>query len=253
MTSRLGLPLLLIATLAAAPLAHAGDVVDQGSFQLYLGHRALGAETFEYVTTQDSLVVRARQSLVVPTSHGDEKLEKGADILIGRSDMSMRAYQSTREFRGTKQVRALAFADTHYVAYREGSGQISTGDSYPLPPGRLFVMDSQVMTLMDLICRSLNGESFDRRPINLLALGPVDTMLEATVVARGTETISWGGKPVVAHKLDIVADSRITFTAWVGPRGQMLRLTEPITGLRVTRDPPPVRRRAPSSPGRPGG
>jgi hypothetical protein len=253
MIPRLCLPLLLIATLAA-PAARAGDTVDQGSFQLYLGQRALGAETFEYTTTQDSLVVRARQSLVVPTSHGDERLEKGADILIGRSDMGMRAYQSSRQFRGMKQVRALVFADTHYVAYREGDGQISTGDSYPLPPGRLFVMDSQVMTLLDLICRSLNGESFERRPINLLALGPVDTMLEATVVSRGAETISWGGKPVVTHKLDIIADSRITFTAWVGPRGQMLRLIEPVTHLRVTRDPPPVKRRGSSTPpGRPGG
>jgi hypothetical protein len=254
MTPRLALPLLLLAALAGPPAANAAALMDQGSFKLYQGQHALGAETFEYVTTQDSLVIRARQSLVVPTSHGDERLEKGADILLGRDDLGMRAYQSTLNFRGQKLVRALVFADTHYVAYREGEGLISTGDSYALPAGRMFVMDSQVMTMFDLICRSLHGESFERRPINLLALGPRDTLLEAIVVARGTETIPWGGKPVVAHKFDIIADTRTTFTAWVSPLGQLLRLVEPVSGLRVMRDPPPVKRRASAQPpGRPGG
>jgi len=103
---------------------------------------------------------------------------------------------------------------------------------------------------------NLSGASLERRPIHLLALGPRDTMLDAVVVERGTETIRWGGKPVVAHKMDIVADSRTTFTAWTGTKGQLLRLTEPVSGLRVQREPPAVRRKAapsPVPPPKPGG
>ncbi|MBI1797375.1 MAG: hypothetical protein HY076_00470 [Candidatus Eisenbacteria bacterium] len=240
---RLALPALLAAALAAPARA---EIVDQGTFKLAIGQHPLGVEAFVYESAQDSLVVRARQRLVVPP-RGDT-LEKDADVLVGGTNFALRGYQSNRIFHGRKIVRALVLADTHYVAYREGEGTVSTGDSYVLPPGRLYVMDSQVMTLFDLICRSLHDERFERRPINLLALGPVDTMLEAAVVSKGSETIRWGGKPVVARKLDIVADSRTTFTAWTGRDGRLLRLTEPVSGLLVTREPPPVKRRTTPAP-----
>ena len=247
----------LLAALALLPaLVARADLLEQGVYKLYQGDRPLGTETFEYVTTNDSLVVRARQNLTVPTSRGDEKFQKGADILINTEHMTMRGYQSTRVFRGTTVIRGLVFADTHYVAYREGEGEFATGDSYVLPPGHLYVMDSQIISLFDILCRNLSGTSLERRPIHLLALGPRDTMLDAVVVERGTETIRWGGKPVVAHKMDIVADSRTTFTAWTGTKGQLLRLTEPVSGLRVQREPPAVRRKtapSPAPPPKPGG
>jgi hypothetical protein len=240
----------VVATLLAAPFAGPAraQILDQGTFKLYQGDRALGAETFTFESAAESLVVRARQSLVVPTSQGDETLDKAADLLLGRHDYMLRQYQSNRNFRGGELIRALIVADTHYVAYREGEGRIGTGDARVLPPGRLFVMDSQLVTLFDLIVRSVHGQAFESRPINLLALGPRDTMLEASVVERGTETIRWGAKPVVAHKLEIVADSRTTFTAWTGTNGELLRLTEPMSGLRVEREAPPVKRRAAAPP-----
>jgi hypothetical protein len=237
----------VVLTLLAAPFAAPAraQVLDQGTFKLYQGDRALGAETFTFEGTPESLVVRARQNLVLPTSQGDETLDKAADLLLSRSDYMLRQYQSNRNFRGRELVRALVIADTHYVAYREGEGRMGTGDARVLPPGRLFVMDSQLATLFDLIVRSVHGQAFESRPINLLALGPRDTMLEASVVERGTETIRWGARPVAAHKLEIVADSRTTFTAWAGAKGELLRLTEPVSGLRIEREAPPVKRRAP--------
>jgi hypothetical protein len=231
----------LVAALAAG--AHC-DVVDKGSFKLFLKDRALGAETFEIVDAQDSMIVRSRQFLTVPTADGDLPLEKGADILVSREDFSLRQYQSTLKFRGATITRALVIADTHYVAYREGAG-LGDAESRVLPPGRLFVMDSQLITLLDLLCRSLHGSSWETRPIHLLALGPRDTLLDARAFSLGTETIRWGSKPVVAHKLQLVADSHTTFTLWTSPLGQLLRLGEPVTGLRVERDPPEVKRRPP--------
>jgi hypothetical protein len=175
--------------------------------------------------------------------------------LIGRTDYSVRQYQSTRVFRGRTTVRAVVIADTHYVAYREADGS-GEGDSRVLPPGRLFVMDSQIVALFDLLCRSLHDASFDSRPVNLLALGPRDTMLDARAVSLGSETIRWGKRAVVARKLQLVADDQTTFTFWVGSQGQLLRVIEPVGGLRAERDPPAVKRRTQSQappPPKPGG
>jgi hypothetical protein len=252
--------MVLVALVAASALAAAGargDVIDKGSFRLHLKDRLLGVETFDIEEAQDSLLVRARQYLTVPTTPSGEPLEKGADILIGRYDYALRQYHSTRNFRGKTTGRGLVIADTHYVAYREGEG-IGDGESRVLPPGRLFVMDSQVITLFDLLCRSMNGTSFVSRPVNLLALGPRDTMLDARAVVLGSETIRWGARPVVARKLQLVADSQTTFTLWVGAQGQLLRLTEPVSGLRVERDAPAIKRPprpkpTPEPPGKPGG
>lgn len=243
-------PLVLLAAAAIALSATPSwsAVVDQGSFKIYRHDRALGAETFEMAEGHDSLIVRTRQYLSIPTSQGEEPLERAAELYVNRHDFSVRDYQSTRTHRGSSTTRGLVIADTHYVAYREDR-QGGVGESRVLPPGRLFVMDSQLVTLFDLICRSVHQKSFESRTINLLALGPRDTLLEARVVSLPAETIRWGAKPIVARKLQIVVDTQTTFTVWVGPKGQMLRLSEPAGGLRAERDAPDVRRRPSSKPG----
>jgi hypothetical protein len=252
---RAGFPFLalLISVLSLVPAAPGvAQPLDKGSFVIRRGDRTLGVETFEMIVTGDSLMVLARQRLLVPTAAGEESLQKGADFYVDKNDFSMRLYQSNRKFRGEELIRGLVVADTHFVAYRE-EGHGGKGDSFRLPPGRLYVMDSQIVTLFDLICRSLRDKTFDQRPLNLLALGPRDTLLEAQVVSLGEETLRWGGKPVVTRKLHIVADDATTFTAWAGTRGEMLRLTEPVSGLRVDREAPPLRRPAATRPPKPGG
>jgi hypothetical protein len=78
--------------------------------------------------------------------------------------------------------------------------------------------------------------------VNLLALGPRDTMLDARVKSLGTEKVRWGDKTVVAHKLQLKADSLTTFTLWAGPKGELLRLDEPVGGLHAEREAPSVKR-----------
>jgi hypothetical protein len=243
-------PFILLAALAIVLTATPSwsAVIDQGSFKIFRHDKALGAETFELAEGHDSLVVRARQYLSIPTSQGEEPLERAAELYVNRIDFSLRDYQSTRTHRGASTTRGLVISDTHYVAYREDR-QGGVGESRVLPPGRLYVMDSQLVTLFDLICRSVHKQSFASRPINLLALGPRDTLLDARIVSLPNETIRWGAKPVVARKLQIVVDTQTTFTVWVSPQGQMLRLSEPLGGLRAERDPPDIRRRPPPKPG----
>jgi len=79
-------------------------------------------------------------------------------------------------------------------------------------------------------------------------------MLTAHARAVGTETIQWAGKPVAARKLLLQVDDQTTFTLWIGPKGRLLRLLEPIGGLRAERVPPEAKpASAPAPPPKPGG
>ena len=241
------LTLLVAAATIAIPAASRAAVIDQGSYRIYRHDRALGAETFDVSELNDSLIVRTRQYLTVRTPDGDEAVERGADVYVSRTDFSLRQYMSTRKFRGAQTQRAITLADTHYIAFREDA-RGGEGESRVLPPGRLYIMDSQLVALFDIICRSFHAKRFESRPVNLLALGPRDTLLEARAVVLPSETIRWGAKPVLARRLQIVADQQTTFNLWVSPQGHMLRLTEPAGGLRAERDPPAIKPRGSQGP-----
>jgi len=246
--------LLLAAFGALVPAPGRGTTLDQGSFKIYRHDQPLGAETFVFAEGNDSLTVEARQFLTIPTADGEQPLERAADVLLSRTDFSLRGFSSSRTFQGQTTGRGPAFSDTHYVAFRQND-RGGEAESRILPPGRIYVMDSQIITLFDIICRSFQDRAFKSRDINLLALGPSDTMLTAHATTLGTETIRWGEKPVVAHKLQLKVDSQTTFTFWIGPRGQLLRLIEPVGGLRAERATPAVKERttSPEPPPKPGG
>jgi hypothetical protein len=232
---------------ALASASARAETVDEGSFQVYRHDLQLGAETFHLTQGHDSLAVIARQYLTLQTPGGAEPLERDADLLVSRTDFSLRSFTSVRVFQGKTIKRGVTVADTHYVAFRQDElgGE---GVSYTLPPGRIYVMDSQLITMFDLICRSFQDRASKSRDINLLALGPRDTMLTAHATVAGTETIRWGGKSVAARKLLLAVDDQTTFTLWMGPQGRLLRLVEPVGGLRAERAPPETPGKKGSSP-----
>lgn len=246
--------LLLLAALGAlVPTPGHAETLDQGSFKIYRHNQPLGAETFLFTEGNDSLAVEARQFLTLQTADGEQPLERSANVVVSRTDFSLLSFSSIRTFQGKTITRGIALSDTHYVAYRQ-TDLGGEGESRILPPGRIYVMDSQIITLFDLICRSFQDRAFKSRDIHLLALGPSDTMLTAHATALGTETVRWDEKPVVAHKLQLKVDSQTIFTFWIGPRGQLLRLIEPVGGLRAERTPPAAKgASAPATPPKPGG
>ena len=215
--------------LACATVAAAEDVrlVDRGTYKVYQNDRPLGAETFGMEEHGDTLLVTSQVFQAIPTPEGATKLEKNMRLLANRVDLG------------------LVLKDTSFVSYREvdGSGE---GVGLVLPPGRLFVLDPQVFVLFDLIGRTLYDRAFESRPITVMLLAERDSVLDATVTNLGNETIRWGAKPVQALKLGI-ADSgqRGRFVMWLSPQGEMLRLEQPESGLRVERDAPAVKRRTP--------
>jgi len=103
-------------------------------------------------------------------------------------------------------------------------------------PGRIYVVDPQVFSLFDVICRDMHAQSFDERSITLLYLTAKDTAVDARVTRLGKSPFKLGRQTVMAEELRI-KDPWSEFHAWVSPTGRMLRLTLPSLGLRVDRDP----------------
>jgi len=247
----LGLAGLLAIAGPLAPGAPAEPIriLDNSSYRVYQGDRALGTEIFSFETQGDSLRIFTHVVQSLPGPNGDISIDKQIAMVVGAFDYDLRFYQSTLKVGGRDLTRGLWMNDTAFTSYRE-SLERGVGDRLRRPPGRLFVIDSQVFVLFDIICRNLHGKTFDRRSLPVFVLGDRDSLMEITASDLGNETIRWGSKPVVARKLRL-ADSRTEFLVWVGAQGYMLRLEQPAIGLRVERDAPAVKRRPP--PPKPGG
>lgn len=253
MRAPLALLFLLIASVPAIAQPPA-ESIDQGNFIVYLKDRAIGAETFGIEAHIDSITAAARSYRKKKTEAGEEMIEKQMVLTVGRADFALRFYQSNETFHGTTMITGVVAGeeDTALTIYREQKEGAGVADRLVAPPGRVFVLDSGIYSLFDLICLNLHGKVFASRPISLLTLSAVrDTIVEAEVTDLGTETIRWGARPVQARKLQL-KDGATVFQVWVGPTGKMLRLTHEPTGLRVERDPPAVKKRAAPG-GKPGG
>jgi len=209
--------------------------LDRGNFTIYQRGQPLGTEHFSVEASGDSLLFAIHTFQVFP---GDT-LEKDVAWVAG-IDFGLRNYMSKQVRRGHTFQRALVVLDSSFTSYRQfdRSGE---GDVLALPPGRVFVMEPRVFMCFDVICRSLQGKSFDHRPVSLIMLGAPDTVVEATAENLGSDTLRWGARPTQARKYRI-SDGNASFIAWASPQGNLLRLEESTSGLRVERTPPVVKR-----------
>jgi hypothetical protein len=105
------------------------------------------------------------------------------------------------------------------------------------PPGRLFVMDSQMFTLFDVLSRSIASKTFTTRRVQLLALQS-DSLAAplATITALGPDTLVVG-KSKQPVKRFAFEDQSARFEMWSDPKGRLVRLTHAESGLRVERVP----------------
>jgi hypothetical protein len=248
---------LLLLVLLAAGDAHdpavvsAPDaVIDKGTYRVYQRGRALGTEVFTFESSGDTLRVFSNVSQVLPGPSGDSLvIDKQAVLIVGRLDYDLKWYQSTIKAGGRDVTRGLVVQDTAFTSYRESSAGVGEGERFHRPPGRLFVIDAQVFVLFDVMCRNLGTTSFKSRPVSVIVLrDETDQVTQINATDHGSETIQWAARPVVARKVSFV-DSYSTFSAWIHPRGYMVRLEQEGSGLRVERDPaPPVKRKDGASP-----
>jgi hypothetical protein len=232
------LPALFLVGLASAASAETA-VVDSGMYRISVRDKVLGTERFVYLTTGDSLVLTSWVHELVPGEVGADTLEKTMTWVAKVVDSDLRFYESNQSFLGQRLHRGIVMADTQYTSYTQVNDS-GTGDVMVRPPGLVFIIDPQVFSLYDVICRNLHGRTFDRRELQFLALGSPDTSLVAIATDMGHETIRWAARPVSARKIHI-ADGESEFFLWVSQKGQMLRLSQPEYGMLVERVGPPVR------------
>lgn len=225
--------LLLAAALVAGPNPAAGEVLDSGTYHVYQGDQALGAESFTFETLKDSLFVYSRVVETIPTPQGDLDLTKDMQLLLREFDQALILYESKQEFNGVTLGRGVTPHDTTLTLWRQvnhrGEGRI-----HLRPPGKIYILDPQVFTLFDVLSRDLYSRSFTKKRIQLLVLGPTDTVVVATATDLGTETLRWGQRPVEARKFKI-ADTTTEYFTWMAPNGTMIRMEQPATALRVLR------------------
>lgn len=232
--------LLLAALLGVATVRPAGAAVrvdplhnDSGTYRVYFQDRLLGTETFSLEPRGDSVLVFSNVDEQIPTPMGDQKLAKKASLTIKTLDYDLLSYNSEQTFLGKKLSRGLSPGDTVFTTYRE-SAEVGSGDTYLRPPGRMFVIDSQVFVLFDILLRSLHGKMFER-PLSVCILGePRDSVMAITCRPGANETIPVQGRQRPAQRV-LLTDGTNEFTAWVASSGQMLRLDQPAAGLRVER------------------
>lgn len=236
------LPVLLLA-LATSTVAVTASaeiaVVDSGTFRISLRDKTLGTERFAYQTSGDSLVLTSWTRELVPGVDGADTLEKTMMLVTKADDYDVRNYQSSQSFLGQTLHRGIVMQDTAYTSYKQ-INDAGTGDVMVRPPGRVYILDPQVFSLYDFICRNLHGREFTRRDLAMLALGARDTFYVAKATDLGRETIRWASRPVAARKIHI-AEGTTEYFMWISDRGHLLRLSQPAFGMVVERMGPRVR------------
>ena len=241
--------LLFVAALALVAFpVHAQETVaaDSGRFIVFQGSVPVAHENFAFQWMGDSLLITALcQRTLLDEQGGRHPFRKSLSMVVDSRDLGLTRYTSVQEFQGHTLTRGLVPGDTSITYFGELDGG---GNAMRLaqPPGRLYVMDSQLFSLFEVLCRSLAPKTFAMRRVQLLALSDSMTTPLATVTLRKPDTLRVGSRRVPTKHYTF-ADESVSFELWADDRGRMMRLTHDESELHVEREPDaptPVRRRA---------
>lgn len=241
---------LALVALHPAREAHAQvpAAVDSGQLIVFEHDLPVATERNVFQNMGDSLVVIATTHRDLLDQHGaHHPLKKSMMLVVDSRDLGLIHYLSTQYFNDHVIVRGLIPSDTSMTYYIEMDGG-GNADQVVLPPGRLFVMDSQMFSLFDVVSRSLFNKTFTTRRVQLLALTS-DSLASpvATVTALGADTLLVGKtkQPVKHYAFE---DPSARFELWSDRQGRLVRLIHAESGVRVERvpaeAPPPARKPA---------
>jgi hypothetical protein len=230
--------LALVALLPAREArAQVAAAVDSGQLVVFEHDLPVATENNVFQNMGDSLVVIATTHRDLVDQHGTHHpLRKSMMLVVDSRDLGLIHYLSTQSFNDHQIVRGLIPSDTSMTYYIEMDGG-GNADQVVLPPGRLFVMDSQMFSLFDVVSRSLFNKTFTTRRVQLLALA-ADSLASpvATVTALGADTLRVGNtKQQVKHYA--FEDASARFELWSDRQGRLVRLVHAESGLRVERVP----------------
>ncbi len=234
--------LLLLACLALTwPSAARADSAppDSGRFIVFQGDMPVANERFTFQFLGDSLTLTAVARRTMQDDQGQRHNYEKVMVLVADSrDFGLQRYLSVQEFRGVTVQRGLIPGDTSMTFYFEESG---AGQAFRLvqPPGRLYVMDSPMFSLFEVVTRGLAGKQFTSRRVQLLALTDSMATPLATVTTLKPDTLKLGEKrvPVRHYRFE---DTSAAFDLYADSRGRLIRLVHGPSGLHVEREPEPV-------------
>lgn len=224
---------------APAPPAHAQGTAtpDTGMFVILDREVPVANERYQYLYMGDSLMIASTTRRQFQDEKGQRyQFTKRMVLVVDAHDLGLQRYTSNQEFRDHKAVRGLLPGDTVMTYFTEIDG-VGSADRVVQPPGRLFVLDQQLFTLFDVLCRSLAGKEFVTRPVQLVALAPDSLTLPLATISVGKpDTLQLGSRRVPARRYALV-DRGVRFDLWADARGRMLRMSNEPSGLSVVRVP----------------
>lgn len=242
---------LLLAVLPSGAPAQTVTHADSGRFVIFDRSVPVAREFHVYQFMGDSLVISATTERQFQDENGQRHdFTKSMLLVVNSQDLGLMRYLSNQDFNDHKGVRGILPGDTVMTYYDEYDG---VGNAVRLvqPPGRLFVLDPQLFTLFDVLCRSVAGKQFETRGVQLVALAPDSvTMPRAKLIMGRPDTLDAGGRRVPTRRYTL-EDNDVSFELWADARGRMMRLENELTGLSVERVPEPQpavtpRKRAPA-------
>jgi hypothetical protein len=241
----------LLALLAAAPVAAANEpsANDAGSFTILQYGQPVGREDFKVVTRGDSVVLQSKTTLTFDPSQPART--KTMACSMRADNWVLLGYNAAQTIQGVDfRVGVDPGPDSTVTVYREEATR-GEARTYYRPPGRLYVLDSMMYSLFQMMSQSLGPLPFTERTIAVLTISAQDTVVEAKIRKLPDETIRWGQKPVTAHRLRF-EQGALTLDVWTDPRHRVLRIAHDPSGLLVERKAPAVKPAAKPKP-KPGG
>ena len=223
---------------AAPAQAQTPTVSDSGVLVVYDHDVPVAHEKFIWQNFGDSLVVSATARRTLADDTGEKHpYEKNMMVVVDSRDLGLLRYQSDQKFQGQTAVRGILPGDTAFTYYTEFESS-GSAERYAQPPGRLFVIDTPMFSLFDVLLRSLAGKDFTTRRMQLL-VASTDTlsMPLATITRADPETVLIGERRLPAQHF-ILVDPSVQFELWADTKGRLLRLSHLGSGMRVERKQP---------------
>jgi len=234
--SGLVLALSLLAVVPRPAHAQAPARADSGRFIVFSGDTPVAREHYVIQWMGDSLVFSAVSERQFQDEQGRRlPYQKALGLVADARDLGLQRYVSNEDFGGSRLVRGLVPGDTSITYYQEHDG---AGEAFRLvqPPGRLYVMESPLFSLFEVICRSLSEKTFTTRRVQLLALSDSMSTPVATITRLAADTLGLGGHRVVTRHYRF-EDPSATFDLWADADGRLIRLVHEPSGLHVEREP----------------
>ena len=228
---------LLPAALAPAVRAQVPATGDSGMFVIFDQATPVANEHYLYQFMGDSLMITSVTRRQFQDDKGQRhSFMKRMVLVVDAHDLGLMRYTSNQEFRDHKLVNGLLPGDTVMTHFRE-LDDVGSAERVVQPPGRLFVLDPQLFTLFDVLCRSLAGKEFVSRRVQLVTLAPDSLTLPlATITVGKPETFLLGSARLPARRYAF-EDQGVRFDLWADAQGRMLRLANEPSGLSVERVP----------------